>query len=128
MIKISTMIPVTRVLDQCDPSGETWVKINPPSFAQEMIRGQITNTVFTDSGTMPSANLRTLALTEIWLTYGGTNLEVEITREDGSDIITFTGKETESEFRAKLLRLPPFIVNEWLSHVLDVVPEWRSPF
>jgi len=139
-IKVSGFSPVSRDLRGADPTGETWVMIAPPGYAEEMERGRMLSKrsyTYDESGlpvTLVDVNTRMLFAEEIWLTYHSTNLEVDIPSKDndGEDIvvnITFLPrpKTTRAVFMGKLLQLPPSIVYEWRSAVVDVVRSWAAP-
>lgn len=132
-IKVSTLVPQTRELREADPTGKTWVKIKPPGFEQEMERARLTTSRSYRLGEVQvNHNSRLLMADEIWLTYAGTNLEVEIVldEEGNSEIVKFKppGETNRGEFMDSLLKLPPKVVNEWHAMVMDVVPEWNVPF
>ena len=85
--------------------------------------------------TLVDVNTRLLFAEEIWLTYHSTNLDLDIPSkdEDGNDFVdnvTFLprAKTTRVIFMGKLLQLPPPIVYEWRSAVVDVVRSWATPF
>ena len=135
-IKVSAMVPERRELRTADPTGETWVKIKPPGYEEEIERGRLTSKRsyhYTDSGypvTNVDVNTRLLWAEEIWLTYVETNLEVEMGQGEDVETITFEprAKSARGEFMEALAKLPPAIVYEWHAMVVDVVPEWTSPF
>jgi len=133
----ASMVP-QQVPLSADPSGETWVVVKPPGWAEEKRRGGMlaNRTDYFDESGMPATrvdvNIRELADVEIWLTYVETNLEVELLDEDGKveETITFKPKAEEDPagFVRKLSKLPSYIVYSWRAAVVDVVPDWRHPF
>lgn len=140
-ITVSNFHPVSRDLRGADPTGETWVMVTPPGYAEEMERGRLLSKrsySYDEAGlpiTLVDVNTRMLFAEEIWLTYDSTNLEVDIPAkdDDGNDIvetITFLPRRQTSRamFMKKLLQLPPSFVYEWRSAVVDVVRSWATPF
>lgn len=135
-IKVSASVPEQRELTQCDSTGETWVLIRPPGWSEEKRRGRMLSNAemyFVDGmpATRVDVNQRELWELEIWLTYEDTNMVVEIENEDGDiEEISFKprGQITAVEFVENLSKLPPSIVQEWRSAVVDVVPAWFYPF
>jgi len=136
-ITISALVPERRELRTADPTGETWVKIQPPGYAAETERGRLTSKrsfYYNDAGfsvTDIDVNTRLLWAEEIWLAYIDTNLDVDIEQEDGTVVnITFEPRDeiSRGEFMGKLAQLPSPIVYEWHAMLVDVVPEWSSPF
>lgn len=140
-ITVSAFIPTSRTLRGVDPTGETWVMITPPGYAEEMERGRMLSKrsySYDESGlpiTLVDVNTRMLFAEEIWLSYHSTNMEVDMPTkdEDGNDVIvtiTFLPrtKTTRGVFMGKLLQLPPPFVYEWRSAVVDVIRSWATPF
>lgn len=140
-ITVSTFSPVSRDLRGADPTGETWVMITPPGYAEEMERGRMLSKrsyTYDEVGlpvTFVDVNTRMLFAEEIWLSYHSTNMEVDIPSKDEDDndiVVTITflprDKTTRAVFMGKLLQLPPAFVYEWRSAVVDVVRSWLTPF
>lgn len=140
-ITVSSFSPISCDLRGTDPTGETWVMITPPGYAEEMERGRMLSKrsySYDETGlpvTLVDVNTRMLFAEEIWLSYHSTNLEVDIPSKDadGKDItvnITFLprDKTTRAVFMGKLLQLPPSFVYEWRSAVVDVIRSWATPF
>ena len=137
-IKVSEMAPV-QVNLEADPTGETWVQIQPPKWEEEVIRegfrSKRVHFVDTDGQfrTQTDINLYDLWMWEIWLTYVNTNLEVEITdnKEDTAhELVSFLPKEdmTQLDFFRKLRQCGTMVVSEWHRLVMDVVEQWKFPF
>jgi len=82
--------------------------------------------------TQVETNLNRLWALEIWLTYSETNLVVEFEDEDGkvTKTVKFEPKDemSRAEFLNRLGQLPPGIVYEWHSCVVDIVRDWAVPF
>lgn len=136
-ITISTPVPETHFLSISDPTGETYVIIKPPDYAAESERGKMLEkrTLVPVSGflrTQVEVNLNELWALEIWLTYVETNLVVEFTDKDGEveKTIKFESREDirRPEFMRRLGQLPPGLVYEWHTQVVEVVPDWAVPF
>lgn len=142
-VRISTLMPETKKLLQIADDGSVWVQIQPPDFLAEreraQLKEQVTHSVdsFTGAPTfMQNFNSADLSMLEIWLSYKDSNIDVEITighDEDGEpssfEHLKFGPREKESRaaFLEKLGKLPPVIVNEWHTRVLQVIPSW-NPF
>jgi len=133
VIKISEFLPQERKMNRVDPSGETWVKIKPPDMEAESLRQNLLTRKrfhFDDQGQIESVEVAVnngeLYAAEIWLTYEDTNGEYDI----GGEVVKFEprSKETRAAFLTKLVKLPPAIVWEWHSKVVDVVRDWQNPF
>jgi hypothetical protein len=136
-IQASTPVAQTRYLSISDPSGETYVVIRPPDYQAETERGQmLSKRTLVPDGTMlrtqVDTNLNELWALELWLTYVETNLVVEFKDEKGEVVktIKFEPRDQMSrgEFLNRLGQLPPGIVYEWHSCVVDIVRDWAVPF
>jgi len=138
-VEISAVVPEMRRLLNADESGDTWVKIKPPGYEEERQRGQLLKRrsySYDEDGYLKTdvdCNVRTLWAMEIWLTFHEANVHVIFTDEDGKTVneVKIMGKRDDfrySEFMEQLNQLPPEIVFEWHASVVDVVPDWRSPF
>ena len=139
-IKVSKLLPEKHVLNLSDPTGGTHVIVQPPTpgaiheRAQELSKRTPT---FIEGyyHTQVDVNTERLRHLEIWLTYHDTNLEVQVTDEDGeiAETITFKPREqtTRREFMASLNRLAAVaygILIEWQQKVRETVPQWDTPF
>jgi hypothetical protein len=131
-------------------SDDLWVTLIPPTFREDRARGDVLRTAYSSNGSVSLTNPRLLQAEEIWLTFGGTNLEVELPRldDDGQIIwkknaddelepeletISFpeNGKEgmTKETFMNALDRLPEYIVRAWHRLVITkVAGGWAFPF
>ncbi len=133
-IKVTTMVNQTKYLKLSDPDGETYVVIKPPDYQAVMERDELlkNRTVMPGVGTQVSSNLSQLWAVEIWLTYVETNLVVEFEDEDGkiTKTIKFEPRDQISrvEFIRRLQELPPSIVYEWHTAIIEVVGDWAVPF
>ena len=133
-IKDSAMVPETKKLTEADPSGDDWVIIKPPGWEAEKRRGNLLSSrkyYRDDMGRLVTdveCNIRELWESEIWLTYGGSNLHVEFGDERPEIKFDPDGGEDYATFIDKLAQLPPSIVYEWRLKVLEVVPDWVNPF
>ena len=58
-IKVSTMVPQTKYLKLSDPSGKTYVVINPPDYQAVMERDELlkNRTLMPGVGTQVSSNI-----------------------------------------------------------------------
>lgn len=136
--QISANVPERRELTEWDPTGETWVLVRPPGWAEDKQRGRmLTDREYTfDKNGFPvtkvDVNTRDLWEVEIWITYQNTNLEAELVDADGKVVDKISFKERDKieydEFMENLSKLPPETVAEWRAAVVDVVPDWRYPF
>lgn len=131
-------------------SEDVWLTLIPPTFHEDRQRGDLLRFSYGPSGTVSVTNPRMREAKEIWLTFGGTNLEVELPRLDEQGNVMFKktddgitipimetisfpedGKAsiTEAEFMAKLDRLPDYIVTSWHNLVIQRVAKgWAFPF
>ena len=132
-IDVTTPVEVTKYLKMADESGQTWVKIKPVDYSAEIERDEaLKNRKITPDGTQLQINLSSLWALEIWLTYVETNLVVNY--RDGEGNVTRTisfeprSEMNRMEFLRRLTGLPPGIVYEWHSCVVEVVPDWAVPF
>ena len=137
-IKISTMVPQIIPLTRLDPTGETKVTVVPPGWNEERIRGGLLakrKYSRDDIGrlvTEVDCNIRELWESEIWLTYGESNVVVEIDRgTDEPETLSIVGDKdsvTFKEFMTTLEKMPPQVVYAWHEAVAQVVEDWRNPF
>jgi len=137
-IKISTMASQVISLDRLDPSGETKVTIIPPDWNAERIRGSLLakrKYSRDDIGrlvTEVDCNIRELWESEIWLTFGGAKIIVEIDQPDGeTETLSIVGDKDSirfGEFMSILESMPPQVVYAWHEAVVKVVEDWRHPF
>lgn len=134
-----------------DPTGETYVKIRPPRFEDELERGRLRSKhtfAYDEQGfqvRQVDINLNHLWALEIWLTYEDTNLRVDIPREATeaevekgvaeaggqiTDTVSFLPRRqmNMTDFLQRLSGLPPNFVYHWHALVVDVVRQWADPF
>jgi len=139
MIKAASVIPVKKVLDGVDPSGETWVQIKPATYRDEMVRGEMLKdrqyAIDDEYGvvTKVGVNLYQLHAEEIWICYHSAQIKIESTDEKTGKAIVqepFKPKEKmgRGEFMAELARLPRAVVSEWHRRVTEVNSDWQYPF
>lgn len=155
-IEISEFQPTKEPLVLFGPSGqriqtdqEYWIRLIPPTFREDRERSQYIKLQYTSSGVTNNANNETLHAIEIWLTFGGTNLEISvpITDENG-DVVQVENDEgligpkmktvkfpktrsetTRQEFLGMLDMLPSYFVQSWRDIVISTVaPDWALPF
>jgi hypothetical protein len=132
-IDVTTPVEVTKYLKMADETGQTWVKIKPVDYAAEIERDEaLKNRKITADGTQLQINLSSLWALEIWLTYVETNLVVNYRDQEGNITKTISfeprSEMNRMEFMRRLAELPPGIVYEWHSCVVEVVPDWAVPF
>jgi len=136
-IQVSANTPQTRYLSITDPSGATYVIINPPDYAAESERGEMLKkrTLVPDGvylRTQVEVNLNDLWALEIWLTYQETNLHVQYKDEEDKVVkeVKFEPRDQVSrgEFLKRVGELPPGMVYEWHMKVVEVVRDWNVPF
>jgi len=138
--RISTAVAQTKKLFSLDPEGGIWVRVRPPGFAEEMERADLTSTrsqtLSPDMRPVIETHINPLALmlTEIWLTFDESNIDVDVqSRRDPQEyeqvnLALPRSKITRQEFMERLAALPQQVINEWRERVMEVVPAWRSPF
>lgn len=156
-VNVSEFQPVKEPLRLYDGRGELlsgsedlWVRLVPPTFREDKIRGNLIRIRYEGTSVTSMANPRVLQAEEIWLTFGGANLEVAVPKldengeqvfkknDDGiaypaTDTIAFPedGKKgiTREEFMNRLDSLPEFIVQAWHTLVITTVAkDWAFPF
>jgi len=129
----------------CPVSGaeDVWVRVIPPSFETDRKRQSFIQTSYQQEGYTGFD----LMLEEIYLTYGGTNMEVDIPvrNPDGTfqwdvdendiytvkaETVTFSqeGKETREEFYQKANAIPYDIIQLWFYRVMEVATHWADRF
>lgn len=130
-IKAAPVGPVKRLLVDSDPSGDTWVMINPVTYREDMLRGEVLKTreISREGSRMQSVNLYTLYAEEIWLTYDDARIIID---DDGEELVLFKPRTdmTKETFMAALThkKMPPGVVLEWHTQVVEVNPDWMYPF
>ena len=138
-ITVTAAGPQRKVLRGADDSGDTFVLIKPPGMRESQLRAGLLSKRFTfwnQQGNMVQGvdcNAVDLAKHEIWWTYGGTNLDVDIQGENGEiQNIRFKDDMDYSDFMREIdkLGIPELvhIFNEWHVQVLECVEAWRNPF
>ena len=73
-IKARSVVPVKKVLDKSDPTGDTWVMIQPITYRHDMERGEYLKDHRMeidgfDMSERVSVNRYRLYATELWLSY-----------------------------------------------------------
>ena len=134
-VKVSPMGPVKKILEQADPTEDTWVMIRPITFREDMLRGEIlkqrpiTEDPVTGQQTSHGLNMYALRAEELWLTYHSCHIVLEDKEGDKIEPIGKPADEiTRNEFMEGLTALPSYIVIEWYNLMLEVNPDWRYPF
>ena len=129
MIKASPVGPVKKLLIDSDPSGDSWVMINPVTYREDMARGEVLKTRVIEGSNMQSVNLYKLYAEEIWLSYNDAHIIID---DDGEELILFKPREdmTRETFMAALTheKMPPPVILEWHTRVVEVNPDWMFPF
>jgi hypothetical protein len=138
-IRVSRALPVTKPLVVADPSGNTTVTVKQPDAVAIRIREDelsnrtpraIDNLLYTEV----RVNRVQLRYLELWLTFGGTTLVVEIEDPgtgDVSETISFSDDMNRQQFYTALEKIDvvvPGVLVEWQGIVREVVPQWDSPF
>lgn len=156
-VEVSEFQPVKEQLRLYDSLGnvlpgseDVWVRLVPPTFREDKARGNLIRIRYEGASITSMANPRVLQAEDIWLTFGGTNLEVLVPKldengepvfkqnEDGiaypvNETISFPqdGKKSiaREEFMRRLDQLPEFIVQAWHTLVITTVArDWAFPF
>jgi hypothetical protein len=137
-IKAVSTTPVKKILEESDPSGESWVMVLPASQRHEEQRGQHLKdrTIAYDERygivTKVNVNMATLWVEEIWILYGGAHIEIVDTDDGGKEttVMPFKpqGEMTYAEFKVAIDKLPKSVINEWHSKLVEVNDDWRLPF
>jgi len=137
--KISAAVPERKLLRSLDMDGGQWVVVKPPTWVEEMARGQLLtarSTSFDDTTGMPitsvDVNTRQLWLEEIWLTFNEGHIDVEIEHAgEPPVVVTIQGTHDDfsrQDFMQRLVQLPSNVITEWHARVTEVVPAWHFPF
>jgi hypothetical protein len=120
----------TRVyLNAWDPSGETWVDIRAPRFAETAQRQtywsqvQVFTTPMAERAIYQQTEAE-LAAIEIYLTFVDSNILIE--DEDGEPVLAFRPGLVWSEFIQTLNGLEDELVLEWHAAVLELKPDWKE--
>jgi hypothetical protein len=125
-IKAADIVPVKKVLEKSDPSGDTWVMIRPITFRDDILRGDFLE-----------GNKSLLRAMELWITYpskeelGGTPpCHIAVEGEDGKASEPFTDKESmgRMKFIEAIGELNPEVVLEWYQKMLEVNQDWVYRF
>ena len=138
-IQVSKLLSVTKPLLLSDPSGSTTVTIKQPTpRALRMREDELSNrTPRTIDGYLHTeirVNKIVLRHLELWLTFDGCTVEIEVTHSETGEVeetISFKPDITRAEFMQavdKINTLIPGILVEWQLAVREVVPQWDSPF
>lgn len=140
-IQVSKLLSVTKPLLLSDPTGSTTVTIKQPTpralrMREDELSNRTPRTIDGHLHTEVRVNTRTLRHLELWLTYDGTTLEVEIVNDETGEVddtILFASpdKIKRREFMEateKISTLVPGVLFEWQRAVREVVPQWDSPF
>jgi hypothetical protein len=110
---------------------DAWVRVIPPNWETTKRRTEMLEAGIPDEFA--------LKLMDIYLCYGGTNLEVDVAKRDKNgrvvwgeggvviDYLTFdeAGQMSFQEFADTLAKIPSAVVDHWHARTLEIVPEWR---
>ena len=147
-VKLSSFMPETKQL-LVDEDGDRypeelkafWVRVFPPTWEANTKRQELLASLYSKG---PFFNDLKVAAMEIYLCFGGTNIDVEVPkrdekggyvwRKDTSELepeleeITFSDNLDETEFLKRLGKLPSYVVELWHKRTLEVATQWSPSF
>jgi hypothetical protein len=121
---------------------DVWIRVTPPTWESDRLRQAYINRERDNA----SSSFLDIFHYEIYLTFAGTNMVVEVPKvdehnrvmwKDGkaslgpiTEIVQFDeeGKLTIEEFTKRINKLPMQLVDWWHSRVLEVAPQWVPRF
>lgn len=138
-IQVSKLLSVTKPLLLSDPTGFTTVTIKQPTpraltMREDHLSNRTPRTIDGYLHTEVRVNKIALRHLELWLTFDGCTVEIEVTHAETGETeetISFEPDITRAEFMRsveKINALIPGVLIEWQMAVREVVPQWDSPF
>ena len=136
-IKAASVTPVKKILIESDPSGETFVMVQPASYKHELLRGEYLkarkfNVGVDNYSEEPAVNRYQFDAMEIWVSYPDIDVPCSIDIELEDETISHPFKKrsemTQTQFLAALGMLTYEVVKEWHKMVCEVNPGWGRPF
>jgi len=123
--------------DCIDGMEDVWVRIVPPTWEADRQRQAFINS---ERENLAYSFLDVYQF-EIYLTYGGTNMAVEVPKHNDqgqviwkkdseygceTEVVKFeeSGKLTLEEFSVRIAKLPLSIIEYWHARVLEVAKQW----
>lgn len=131
-IKAGPLVPQRVELLESDPSGDTWVYITPATNRSNLERGEMLRDIeVTTQGVRVNVNPYLLQNWQIWASAGAEDIGrvIVIRGDDEEDIFEGKGRDdlTRAQFMELLQKIPPTVIAEWNTKVLEVNADWRYP-